>query len=118
MTQVNITNGVHLNRPANGVFELVKDFVAWGGTLGNRRVGTGGAGYIKVRGADFRGDVRKFKITVEGANIGYTVLDDAAEALEAEIAELMEILTTVTGAERSKFRKRLTRRQAKLAEMS
>jgi hypothetical protein len=121
MTNVNITAGTHLNLPVAGTFELVQDFVAWGGTVGVRRVGTNGAGYIKVYGADFRGDVRKFKVTVPGADNGYTVVVEASAevaAVEAEIAELVAILANETGPSRAKYRKRLNRRTAKLAELA
>lgn len=143
--QITITNGIHLNVPVAGVFDLVNDFVAWGGAQETRRNGKGGAGYVKVYGADPRGKVRKFKVTVPGANTGYEITGEAdvdtsqeeavsvlaevvaevvaernaKQEVQAEITELDALIAQAqTAQERSKFRKRLTRRKAKLAELA
>lgn len=137
MTQVSIKSGTHFNKPVAGMFELVQGYTAWGGTADTRRVGTATAGYIKVSGMSNYGDERVFKVSVEGENVGYDIMPSTvvpvvavteaepevadatpeAVALAAEIAELVAILVNAKGAERAKYRKRLTRREAKLAAL-
>ena len=129
-TLVTFTAGLHLRQEVTGTFELINDYTEWGGQIGGenaRRVGTQGVGYLKVYGEDFRGNTRVFKVTVQGKGVGYTIHQEdevaeevatEADELLAEIAALKAQLETLTGGERAKFRKRLVRREAKLATLT
>ena len=109
MTMINITAGFYRNKSLTGLFTLVQGYTPWGGSLegaGKRRVGTAGAGYVKVSN-----EGRTFKVTVaEGAfnTVG-------GNELENEIDELQALIPTLTGTERAAARKRLARRVTKLA---
>lgn len=120
---VTFTEALHLNQPVTGTFQLVQDYTEWGGTTAigepvRRRVGTSGPGFIKVYGVDFRGHARVFKVTVQGRGVGYTINNAVnPEVLEllAEIAEYQDAKEdATTSAERSKFSKRIKRREAKI----
>lgn len=111
MTKINITDGRYRNQELTGLFTLVQGYTPWGGSLdgaGKRRVGTAGAGYVKVTSDEGR----TFKVTV--AEGGFAVLADITPA-SSEIADLTALIPTLTGSAAKNARRRLARRVAKAA---
>ncbi len=109
MTTINITDGTYRNKPLTGLFTLVQGYTPWGGSLegaGKRRVGTAGAGYVKVT----NDEGRTFKVTVGKDWLGVSGIDTVNE-----IDALKALIPTLTGSVRAAARKRLARREAKLA---
>lgn len=98
-TLVRIIDGFYQGGLVQGLYELVQDYTAFNGTLGARRNGNHGPGYIKVRTkADitFAPSLAKTngataKITVQGAGLGYVVVEGEAPEAAPAPAQVLEV---------------------------
>lgn len=134
---VQVTAAAYRGETVEGVFELVQDFTAFRGE--GRRNGRAGEGFIKVAVAGEQltrlapNPNRPVKLTVAAQGEGYSVLSEAFmktedelynEAVELaqqdevtdELALLKAQFQAAKGRERDALRKRIARREAKLAK--
>ena len=116
MSKVTFTAGFYRNKAVVGTFDLVQGFTPWAGDT--RRVGTKGPGYVKVKATgELEGGNRSdtVKVTVTSEGTGYTVATDVTDEIVALEAQIAELVGPANAQERSKLRKRLTRRVARAA---
>ena len=116
-TTVTFAEAVYRNKPVEGTFALVQGYTPWGGALvggGKRRVGTKGAGFVKVVHPDW---TKPVKISVSAEDEGYAVNVSAFDAVTAELETLRTELETATGKDRANIGKKVKRREAKLATL-
>ena len=115
MNKVTFTKAFYRNKAVVGTFDLVQGFTPWAGDA--RRVGTKGPGYVKVAATGTleggnRGKTVKVTVTSEGE--GYTIATDATDEIAGLEAQIAELVGPANAKERSKLRKRLARRKAKV----
>ena len=116
-TTVTFAEAVYRNKPVTGTFALVQAYTPWGGALagaGKRRVGTKGAGFVKIVHPDWE---KAVKISVAAEGEGYEVAVSAFDAVTAELETLRAELETATGKDRANLTKKVKRREAKLATL-
>ena len=110
MTQFVEVTGRYRNKDFTGTVEVIRGYTLWVGR--ERRVGTAGAGYVKVRA-----DGKTFKVTVSPDADRYGLASSIAgrTRAKAEIAALMAKRANETDANvRANIAKQIKRREAKL----
>ena len=112
MTQFVEVTGRYRNKDFTGTVEVIRGYTLWVGR--ERRVGTAGAGYVKVRNL---ADGKTFKVTVSPDADRYGLASSIAgrTRAKAEIAALVAKRANETDANvRANIAKQIKRREAKL----